>query len=333
MRKIKYIVIAGSSGGHILPAIKYINKLSEIKKANEILFITNTVGRDYLGQIENNDSHKLIINSKNKYNYIFKIITKMSLLFVFNRKITLIGFGGFITTPVLVISKLFNFFFLSSNKIFIHEQNIIFGLANKINYFFAKNAFISFPKVNMRRKEIFVGNFFVNTNKSKEILDNKFINILLIGGSAGSPDLNNKLFEEVMNLEKKYLEKMKFFIQIPTSHIDIFKKKYSDLINKTRCELFTFKNNLNYKDYDFIMSRSGSGSINEILFYTNSVHFIPHLASRDQHQNLNLNYFLTHNMSLKDFLIPNKKNFTSDHYFNSIINPYSIEKIICYTTR
>ena len=333
MRKIKFIVIAGSSGGHILPAIKYINNLSDIKKANEILFITNEIGRDYLDLIKNNDISKIIINSKNKCKYIFKITLKLSLLFVYNRKITLIGFGGFITTPVLVISKLFNLFFLSSNKIFIHEQNIIYGLANKINYYFSKNSFISFPKVNMRKKEIFVGNFFLDKNKSREKLNNKFINILLIGGSAGSIELNNKLFEDVMNLEKKYLQKMKFYIQIPISYKDIFKKKYSDLINNSRCELFTFKNNLNFKEYDFIISRSGSGSINEVLYYTNNVHFIPHLASRDQHQNLNLNYFLSRNMSLKDFLIPTKKNNNNDLYFNSIINPYSIEKIICYTTR
>ena len=326
-------MIAGSSGGHILPAIKYINILSDKNKAKEILFITNEVGKDYLGQIENNDVNKLMINSKNKYNYILKIIPKISFLFLLNRKITLIGFGGFITIPVLVISKLFNFFFLSSNKIFIHEQNIIYGLANKINYFFAKNSFISFPKINMRRKEIFVGNFFVNTNKPKEILDNKLINILLIGGSAGSIDLNNKLCEKVMSLEKTYLEKMKFTIQIPASNKDIFKEKYTHLISNSRFELFTFKNNLNYKDYDFIVSRSGSGSINELLYYTNNVHFIPHLASRDQHQNLNLNYFLSHNMSLKDFFIPHKKNSNNDKYFNSFINPYSIEKIICYTTR
>ena len=333
MRKIKFIVIAGSSGGHILPAIKYINNLSDIKKANEILFITNEIGRDYLDQIKNNDISKIIINSKNKYKYIFKITLKLLLLFVYNRKITLIGFGGFITTPVLVISKLFNLFFLSSNKIFIHEQNIIYGLANKINYYFSKNSFISFPKVNMRKKEIFVGNFYIDKNKSREKLNNKFINILLIGGSAGSIELNNKLFEDVMNLEKKYLQKMKFYIQIPISYKDIFKKKYSDLINNSRCELFTFKNNLNFKEYDYILSRSGSGSINEILYHTNNVHFIPHLASRDKHQKLNLNYFLSHNMSLKDFLLPNKKNFISDQYFNSVINPYSIEKIICYTTR
>ena len=41
-------MIAGSSGGHILPAIKYINNLVGIIESNEILFITNEIGKNYL---------------------------------------------------------------------------------------------------------------------------------------------------------------------------------------------------------------------------------------------------------------------------------------------
>ena len=54
MKKIKYIVIAGSSGGHILPALAYINYLSLMKDPNNILFITNEIGKKYLGIIESN---------------------------------------------------------------------------------------------------------------------------------------------------------------------------------------------------------------------------------------------------------------------------------------
>jgi len=326
-------VIAGSSGGHILPAVKYINNLSDIKNPNDILFITNEIGKKYLDKIKSSKINKIILSSKNKLRFIIKIFLKLFLIFVFNRRMTLIGFGGFITTPVLIISKLFNIFFLSFNKIYIHEQNAIYGLANKINYFIAKNVFISFPNVNMRDKEIFVGNFFVDKKEYKEQLDNKLINILLIGGSAGSLDLNNQMLEKIKFLNKNNLEKFKFFIQIPNSHIEILKKKYTALLDENNFSFFSFKDNLNLQQYDFIISRSGSGSINEILYHTNNVHFIPHLISRDQHQKFNLSYFLSHNMSLKKFFIPEKKNLASEFYFNSQINPYSIEKVICYTTR
>ena len=51
--KIEYIVIAGSSGGHILPAIKFINNLSKVKNPNNILFITNKIGENFIiaGQV------------------------------------------------------------------------------------------------------------------------------------------------------------------------------------------------------------------------------------------------------------------------------------------
>ena len=333
MNKIKYIVIAGSSGGHILPALKYLNSLSNIKDPDKILFITNEIGRDYLDQLKSTKIKKLIYNSKNKFAFVLNIFKKIPFIFLLNRRLTIIGFGGFITTPILLISKLFNIFLFSFNKIYIHEQNIIYGLANKINYFVAKNAFISFPKNNMRRKEIFVGNFFLDKNKTREKIDDSFINVLLLGGSAGSLELNNKMLEEIKILNQKYLEKIKFFIQIPKSRMELIKKKYLDLLDNSKCTFFSFKNNINPQNYDFIISRSGSGSLNEILYFTNNVYFIPHLISRDKHQKFNLNYFSLHNMSLKKFCIPNKKKFLDKFYFNNLINPYSIEKIICYTTR
>ena len=326
-------MIAGSSGGHILPAIKYLNSLSKIREPNKILFISNEIGKNYIDRIESKMINKFIFNTKNKFVYILKILLNVTSLFLFNRNIILLGFGGFITTPILIIAKLFNIFTFSSNKIYIHEQNIIYGLANKLNYLIAKNAFISFPKLNMRSKEIFVGNFFVDREKVIEKLDNNFINILLMGGSAGSIDLNNKMLSEIMILNKTHLNKLKFYIQIPNPQLEIIKKKYTDITDDSRCTFFSFKNNLNFEEYDFILSRSGSGSINEILYFTNNVYFIPHLVSRDKHQKFNLSYFLSHNMSLKNFFIPNNKKHISKFYFNSLINPHSIEKIICFTTR
>ena len=111
------------------------------------------------------------------------------------------------------------------------------------------------------------------------------------------------------------------------------KKKYSDIIDINNCTFFSFRYNLDPQEYDLILSRSGSGSINEILYYSNNVHFIPHLISRDQHQKYNLNYFVSRKMTQIKFSIPIKKNLISQYYFNSFINPHSIEKMICYTTR
>ena len=55
INKINYIAIAGDSGGHIFPAISYINELSKIKNPKNILFITNDVGSKFSDQINNKD--------------------------------------------------------------------------------------------------------------------------------------------------------------------------------------------------------------------------------------------------------------------------------------
>ena len=79
MKKIKFIVIAGSSAGHILPAIKYINNLSDIKAPNEILFITNEIGKNYLEKIKNDKINKLTVSYKNKITFMLKVFLNLYL--------------------------------------------------------------------------------------------------------------------------------------------------------------------------------------------------------------------------------------------------------------
>ena len=74
---IKHIVIAGSSGGHILPAIKYLNELSHHCSTEQIIFITNEVGADYLHLIEYEKKNVIQINSQNKTAFILKIIKEI----------------------------------------------------------------------------------------------------------------------------------------------------------------------------------------------------------------------------------------------------------------
>ena len=73
---IKHIVIAGSSGGHILPAIKYLNELSHHCSREQIIFITNEVGADYLHLIEYEKKNVIQINSQNKTLLSLKLLKK-----------------------------------------------------------------------------------------------------------------------------------------------------------------------------------------------------------------------------------------------------------------
>ena len=327
---IRHIVIAGSSGGHILPAIKYLNELSHYCSSEQIIFITNEVGENYLHLIEYEKKNVIKINSNNKVSFILMIIREIWKILLFNKKITLLGFGGFISVPVLFFAKITNIIFFKDHNINFHEQNYVYGLANKFNYFIAHRVFTSFPNNYLKSKEIFVGNFFTNLEKKYEKLDNKFINILLIGGSAGSLDLNKFLSNQLLKIDRTLIKNIKFYVQVPKKFLEQISREYENL--KIDIEFFTFNGNLSFKDFDLIISRSGSGSLHEILYFNNKVYFIPHLHSRDGHQSLNLRYFKENSYSLRDFEIPISKKISKE-YINSLINPFSMQKILCYLTR
>ena len=80
-------MIAGSSGGHILPALAYINNLSLIKDPNNILFITNEIGKKYLGNIQSNKINKIISEREGlDLKKIFRNVQIFYLIKSFNEK-------------------------------------------------------------------------------------------------------------------------------------------------------------------------------------------------------------------------------------------------------
>ena len=325
--KINYIIIAGSSGGHILPAISLINNLSNTKK--KIVFITNAEGLKFIPLINNQDCIVKVFEQSNKIKIIFSQFTNCSHYFMNNKNVKVIGFGGFLSVMPIFLGRLFNFI-LKHNLIYIHEQNIIYGLANKINYFFTNYSFISFPRTKLKKKEIYVGNYFKKNIKSNYSQKSGKIKILLIGGSAGSLDLNNKLLDYIKEIPQEDRINFEFKIQIPSSYESI-KDKYKKL--SSNVYFFSFINDIKFDDYDLIFSRCGSGSMFEILYFTNNVYFLPHLYSRDMHQKYNKEFFIR-KLNIKDE-IPYYKNLknNSDFYFNKIINPFSIHKIFSFISK
>ena len=133
---MKYVVVAGGSGGHIYPALSIINKIKSEDKKSDILYIgTSTkmekdivpkAGIPFKGlDIEGLDRHRLFHNISvfKKYRKGYK--EALDILREFKPDIV-IGVGGYITLPVL------NAAYKLGIPSIIHEQNSIPGLSNKL---------------------------------------------------------------------------------------------------------------------------------------------------------------------------------------------------------
>ena len=162
---MKYVVVAGGSGGHIYPALSIINKIKSEDKDSDVLYIgTSTkmekdivpkAGIPFKGlDIEGLDRHRLFHNFKvfKKYRKGYK--EALNILKEFKPDIV-IGVGGYITLPVL------NAAYKLGIPSIIHEQNSIPGLSNKLLTKKVKKICVSLPgsvKYFPEEKCVYTGN-------------------------------------------------------------------------------------------------------------------------------------------------------------------------------
>ena len=201
MKKMKIIITAGGTGGHILPGISIYEQLT--MDEHEIKFICRK--QDYI-LIDNLKKIKkdLIffqgiglqrkLNYKNVIFIYYLIWNSIRALFLFWQFApdSVIAMGGYITFPVLFISRLLNVPF------FLCEQNSIPGIVNRI---FKKSAAKIFLNYKYSEKYLNTNNYFLAGNPLREEIKIKIDRkkavkffkfkesrkvLLIMGGSQGA---------------------------------------------------------------------------------------------------------------------------------------------------
>ncbi|WP_064608897.1 undecaprenyldiphospho-muramoylpentapeptide beta-N-acetylglucosaminyltransferase [Streptobacillus moniliformis] len=208
----KILITTGGTGGHIYPALALAEKLKE--QGHELIFM-GTCHR----------MEKEIVPSRGYKFYGLDILPLKSIIGIAKlfkgiydaRKILkdekidyVIGFGNYISLPALLAAKTLKL------DIYLQEQNVTMGQANKWMYPYAKNVFIAFSetlksvKNNHKEKFVVTGNpirpEFYNLSK-EEVREKMGIAkdakvITVMGGSLGAKNINDALikkFEDIKN--------------------------------------------------------------------------------------------------------------------------------------
>lgn len=291
---MKVIVTAGGTGGHIYPALGVIEKLKEDKN-NKILYIGTKnrmeseivpeKGIDYVGlDIYGLSKTNMIQNIKN-VGYILKSYNKCKKIMRDFKPDYVIGFGGYVTFPVLMAAYKYKI------RTAIHEQNKIPGKTNKILSNFVDTTFVSFDNGNkdFKNKVIYSGNpcgeKAENTPKHDKTKlgfskDKKLI--LIVMGSLGSSVVNGKIkdFLESFNDDKSEI----LFITGKSSYNDFKNIKVSSNI-----KIAPYYSDLSglMKSADLVISRAGASTISELLALNKPSILIPSPYVANNHQYYN----------------------------------------------
>lgn len=286
-KELKVVFSGGGTGGHYYPALallKYLDK--KYDKLNVIYFTTKgrieekRLSKDFpkakMIPLDTKGLQRPLYNPKNvsRILSVLKDTRKVQkILREFNPDFGFLT-GGYVTVPVgLALKNL-------KKPFYLHEQNSILGISNKILSRWAEKVFVSYEETKANEKYILSGNPIRVPDKEipRAYLKNFGIKdltkrcILVFGGSLGS--------EEIDDIMYKVYEKEDLNNYI---HITKNKEKYKQFPHVITYE---YLDNL-YEIMtvsDGVVSRAGATTLAEIQFYNLPAVLIPWKGAAENHQ-------------------------------------------------
>ena len=306
--RVKVLIAAGGSGGHIFPAIALARALqgSAMPDEVDIRFIGSNKALDR--RIFEKEGFKFSLLSANKFPYKaslrlipFFIKFKIDLIRTFfivlsYRPDIVVGFGGYIPCPAMLVAVLFRI------PRIVHEQNVVAGRANKLLFKLADRIAVSFeetrsPKLMGCRavKCIFTGNPLrsevLKEDKPLGIkrfgLDGSKFTILVIGGSQGAHFLNAAFIGAITDVDKPLMEGIQVIHLTGISDYGWAVKTYA-FIKGLESRVYSFIDRIEeaYSAADLVITRAGASAIFEIASFGRPMILVPYpFANAHQSEN------------------------------------------------
>ena len=288
------LIIAGGTGGHIYPALSIAkefqddrNTISWIGKKNSLeesiafredFLFYSIDARGFLG--------KNFFAKISSIFFLFKALIRSFFLMNTIKPDIIISTGGYTSLAPSLIGSFFC-------PLFIHEQNSIPGLTNRILHKRSKITFEAFPDTfnNLTSKVKSVGNpirhDIVNVSPINKSNKTEF-NILILGGSQGSKQINDILINIL--LTKKVPSHWSFIHQAGKLTSKDLKDAYIKSGNEFVIKEFLENMAEAYQFCDVVISRSGAMTVSEICSVQKPSILLPLPWSSENHQYINAEY-------------------------------------------
>ncbi|WP_338350778.1 undecaprenyldiphospho-muramoylpentapeptide beta-N-acetylglucosaminyltransferase [Nonlabens tegetincola] len=308
MKPYRIIISGGGTGGHIYPAISIANECKRRWPDCEILFVG---ARDRM-EMEKVPAAGFPIKglwisglqrslSLKNIAFPFKVVKSLldagRIINNFKPDIA-IGTGGYASGPLL---------FKANQKgipTLIQEQNSFPGITNKLLSKKVKRICVAskglerfFPKDKM----VMTGNpvrqdlLDITSKKQQAIeffgLDENKKTLLVLGGSLGARRINQLIEENSAQL----LKDVQIIWQCGKFYYETYKAKEQ---KQLQVKAFLERMDLAYAAADFIISRSGAGTISELCIVGKPVIFIPSPHVAEDHQTKNAQAIVQENAAV-----------------------------------
>lgn len=292
--KLRVAIAAAGTGGHVFPALNLAKHLMQHEDAKVLWFGADDISKKkalqfHIEHVALRVSGFKAVGWWRKLTALWFSLTAMFRAFYYLKRFkpdVLIGFGGFVTVPVGFAAK------IAGVPVFIHEQNRVPGLANRVLAFLSKEIWLTFPGIfdRWQKKCVWTGvphQCLAQTFSAREF--NTPRRILVLGGSLGAKPLNEKIPTVLAKVKAHFPLDIRH--QTGSKDVEAVKKSYQ--INHLNADVISFIEDMPsaYEWADVIISRAGALSLAEITASRRPAIVIPYPQSADNHQEKNADFF------------------------------------------
>jgi UDP-N-acetylglucosamine--N-acetylmuramyl-(pentapeptide) pyrophosphoryl-undecaprenol N-acetylglucosamine transferase len=313
---MRAILAGGATGGHLYPALAVADKIKRRNEESEILFIgaDKEVGTDIVGA-SGYELEKICARGFDRKNLIRNIgvladlakcggqIRRILADFVPD---AVISTGGYVGGPVVREAAKKGF------PTFIHEQNVLPGVANKMAAKYADEIFVAFEESREHFKEQskikVTGNpvrrGFITAGavdyREKLGVDSKSMAVLFFGGSQGAERINEIVSDMLIGVDQLGDVDI-FFITGRREYYDVSRKlTEAGVMHSGRIRLIDYTEAIHeyYAAADLIVSRSGALTVSEIAAVGRASILVPSPNVTNNHQYYNAKTLSDHGAAI-----------------------------------
>lgn len=310
MKKPRFIISGGGTGGHIYPAVAIANELKAQYPDAEFLFVgaQNKMEMQKVPQAGYPIEGLWIAGLQRKLtlqNALFPVKLASSLFKSFRivkkfKPDVVIGTGGFASGAVLKVASMLGI------PTVIQEQNSYPGITNKLLAKKANKICVAYENLERffpKEKMMLTGNpvredlIEVGSKKEEAVsyfkLDASKKTLLVLGGSLGARRINQLIEKELDFLLSKN-------VQILWQCGKLYLNDYEKYNSKGNVQVTAFidRMDLVYAAADVVISRSGASSVSELCIVGKPTIFIPSPNVAEDHQTKNAKAIVDKNGAL-----------------------------------
>ncbi|UQB42639.1 undecaprenyldiphospho-muramoylpentapeptide beta-N-acetylglucosaminyltransferase [Thiomicrospira microaerophila] len=294
-RKLKKVmVMAGGTGGHVFPGIALAHAFAKEGIATHWLGTEQGLEEQWVQQAGLTFSAIRIqgLRGNGIKGWLWAPL-KVTQAWWQARKIIkqvnpdiVIGMGGFVCGPGGLAA------WSMGIKLYLHEQNAVAGLTNRLLASFAQRIFCGFPPSNLKSPRLLVmGNPVraeieaLSAIDSDELTRSDSRQLLVIGGSRGARVLNQTLPQALALIPEAQRPK----VLHQTGQQDVIQTQQAYQALGVEAEVFAFISDMAaaYQKTHLVVSRAGALTVSELMAAARPAILVPFPYAVDDHQTAN----------------------------------------------